>query len=162
MRLNTRLPAAICGKAVISVCCLALLVSASQGDGAVVEASDAIIEARDGTGMQVMFAAEGQPAVLFKPADDTWDWSRMGKLVIPVENPGGEPVTLLLRVSDGADRSLSGKISIAPDSAGALTLWIDAPSPRQMGMIAGPSLTAAGLEPHTSPVTATEGSIDAS
>ena len=86
---------------------------------------------------------EGQPAVLFKPADGAWDWSRTGKLVIPVENPGGEPVTLLLRVSDGAGRSLSGKISIAPDGAGDLTLWIDAPAPRQMGMIAGPSLTAA-------------------
>ena len=146
----------------ISVCCLALLVSASQEDGTVVEASDAIIEARDGTGVRIVFAAEGQPGMLFKPADGAWDWSRTGKLVIPIENPGGEPVTLLLRVSDGADRSLSGKISIAPDSAGALTLWIDAPSPRQMGMIAGPSLTAAGLEPHTLPVTATEGSVDAS
>src|SRR5205814_3763001 len=144
MRLNTRLLAAICGKTVISVCCLALLVSASQGDGTVVEASDAIIEARDGTGMRVAFAAEGQPAVLFKPADGAWDWSRTGKLVIPVENPGGEPVTLLLRVSDGADRSLSGKISIAPGTAGDLALWIDAPLPRQMGMIGGPSLTTAG------------------
>jgi hypothetical protein len=162
MRLNTRLPAAICGKAVISVCCLALLVSASQGDGTVVEPSDAIIEAQDGKGVRVVFAAEGQPAVLFKPADGAWDWSRTGKLVIPVENPGGEPATLLLRVSDGAGRSLSGKLSIAPGTAGDLTLWIDAPLPRQMGMIAGPSLTAAGLEPHTLPVTATEGSVDAS
>jgi hypothetical protein len=71
-------------------------------------------------------------------------------------------VTLLLRIGDEANRSLSGKVSIAPGSAGDLTLWIDAPSPRQMGMIAGPSLTAAGLEPHTLPVTATEGSVDAS
>src|SRR5437588_5824970 len=155
MRLNTRLLAAICGKAVISVCCLALPVSASQGDGTVVEASDAIIEARDGTGMRVVFAAEGQPAVLFKPADGAWDWRRTGKLVIPVENQGGEPVTLLLRVSDGADRSLSGKVSIAPGSAGDLTLWIDALSPRKMGMIAGPSLTAGRLEQRTLPVTAT-------
>src|SRR5690348_12976515 len=127
MRLNTRLTAAICGKAAISACCLALLASASEGDGTVVEASDAIIEARDGTGLRVVFAAAGQPAVLFKPADGAWDWGRTGKLVIPVENPGGEPGTLLLRVSDSADRSLSGKISIAPDSAGAVTLWIDAP-----------------------------------
>src|SRR5207248_6687669 len=74
----------------------------------------------------------------------------------------GEPVTLLLRIGDEANRSLSGKVSIAPGTAGDLTLWIDAPSPRQMGMIAGPSLTAAGLELHTLPVTATEGSVDAS
>ncbi len=90
------------------------------------------------------------------------DWRHSGKLVIPVENQGGEAVTLLLRIGDEANRSLSGKVSIAPGSAGDLTLWIDAPSPRQMGMIAGPSLTAAGLEPHTLPVTATEGSVDAS
>src|SRR5271166_5340426 len=75
---------------------------------------------------------------------------------------GSEPVTVLLRIDDVADRSLNGKISISPGSIGDLALWIDAPSPRKMGMIAGPSLTAAGLEPHTLPVTATEGSIDAS
>jgi hypothetical protein len=156
------MPAAICGRALTSACCLALLVSASESDEIVVETSNAVVEARDGLGMRVVFAAEGQPAVLFKPADSTWDWRRTGKLVIPVENPGGEPVTLLLRVSDDADRSLSGKVSIAPGTAGDLKLWIDAPSPRKMGMIAGPSPTAGGLEPHTLPVTATEGSIDAS
>src|SRR5205823_1352834 len=58
--------------------------------------------------------------------------------------------------------SLSGKVSIAPGGAGDLTVRIDAPSPRQMGMIGGPSLRAAGLDPHTFPVTATEGSVDAS
>jgi hypothetical protein len=99
--------------------------------------------------------------MLFKPRSGAWDWRDTSKLVIPVETPGGEPVTLLLRVSDGAERSLSGKASIAPGSADDLTLWIDAPSPRQMGMIGGPSLAAAGLEPHTLPVTATEGSVDA-
>jgi hypothetical protein len=100
--------------------------------------------------------------MLFKPRSGGWDWRDTSKLVIPVENPGGEPVTLLLRVNDDADRSLSGKVSIAPGGAGDLTVWIDAPSPRQMGMIGGPSLRAAGLEPHTLPVTATEGSVDAS
>ena len=89
----------------------------SEGDGTLVDTSNAIVGARDGAALRVVFAAEGQPAVLFKPADGAWDWSRTGKLVIPVENPGGEPVTLLLRVSDGADRSLSGKISIAPGTA---------------------------------------------
>ena len=91
-----------------------------------------------------------------------WDWSHTSKLVIPVDNPGGEPLTLLLRIADDAGRSLSGKISIAPGGAGDLALWIAAPSPRRMGMIAGPSLAAAGIEPHTLPVTATEGSVDAS
>jgi hypothetical protein len=112
--------------------------------------------------LRVVFAAEGQPAVLFNPRSGAWDWRDTSKLVIPVENPGGEPVTLLVRVNDDADRSLSGKVSIAPGGAGDLTVWIDAPSPRQMGMIGGPSPRAAGLDPHTLPVTATEGSVDAS
>ena len=84
------------------------------------------------------------------------------KLLIPVENPGDEPLTLLLRIESDPGRSLSGKIAIAPHSIGDLAIWIEAHSPRAMGMIAGPSLAAGGLEPHTSPVTATEGSIDAS
>lgn len=156
------MPAAIRGKALISSCCLALLVSASESDGTVVETSNAVIKARDRAGLRVVFAAEEQPAVLLKPGSGAWDWSGTGKLVIPVENPGGEPVTLLLRIGDEANRSLSGKVSIAPGSAGDLALRIEAPSPRKMGMIAGPSLAAGGLEPHRLPVTATEGSVDAS
>jgi Beta-galactosidase len=155
------MPAKISGKALI-VAWLALLVSAADGDEPVVETSNAVIEARDGARVRVVFAAEGQPAVLFKPAGSAWDWSRTSKLVIPVENPGGEPLTLLLRVSDDADRSLSGTVSIAPGISGDLTLWIDASSSRKMGMIAGPSLTAGGLEQHRLPITATEGSVDAS
>ena len=81
---------------------------------------------------------------------------------MPVENPGGEPATLLLRIADGQTGSLNGKATVAPGSAGELALWIDAPAPRSMGMIAGPSRTAAGIEPHTVPVTATEGSVDTS
>jgi hypothetical protein len=153
------MPAKISGKAFI-VAWLALLVSAADGDEPVVETSNAVIEARDGARVRVVFAAEGQPAVLFKPAGSAWDWSRTSKLVIPVENPGGEPLTLLVRVSDEADRSLSGKVSIAPGISGDLTLWIDAPSSRKMGMIAGPSLTAGGLEQLRLPITATEGSVD--
>ncbi len=162
MDLNTRMRAASWGSALIAANCLAVPASGGDGDALAVQTSNAVIASRDGERLRTVFAAEGQPAVLFKPTDNVWDWRRTGKLVIPVENPGGEPVTLRLRVSDGADRSLSGKVSIAPRTAGDLTLWIGAPSPRQMGMIAGPLLTAAGLEPHTLPVTATEGSVDAS
>ena len=153
---------AICGGALIAVCCLTALLSAGDSDEAAVETLNAVIEARDGAGLRVTFAAEGQPALVFKPRGRVWDWSRTSKLAIPIENPGSEPVTVLLRIDDVADRSLNGKISISPGSIGDLALWIDAPSPRKMGMIAGPSLTAAGLEPHTLPVTATEGSVDAS
>src|SRR3984893_15096015 len=81
---------------------------------------------------------------------------------MPVENPGGEPATLLLRIADEANRVLNGKGTVASGSAGELALWSHAPSPRSMGMIAGPSRRAAGIEPRTVPVTATEGSVDTS
>ena len=153
---------AICGKASLAACCLALLTAASGDDGPVVEMSNAFIASRDEERLHVVFAAEGQPTLLFKPRGGAWDWRDTSKIVISVENPGAEPATLLLQVDDGADRSLNGKIAIAPVSTGDLALWIEAPAPRAMGMIAGPSLAAAGLAPSTLPVTATEGSIDAS
>src|SRR5215813_7323242 len=129
---------AICGKASLAACCLALLTAASEDDGPVVEMSNAVIASRDEERLRVVFAAEGRPTLLFKPRGGAWDWRDASKIVISVENPGAEPVTLLLQVEDGADRSLSGKIAIAPGSTGALALWIQAPAPRAMGMIAGP------------------------
>src|SRR5215831_48006 len=148
---------AICGKASLAACCLALLTAASGDDGPVVEMSNAFIASRDEERLHVVFAAEGQPTLLFKPRGGAWDWRDTSKIVISVENPGAEPATLLLQVDDGADRSLNGKIAIAPVSTGDLALRIEAPAPRAMGMIAGPSLAAAGLAPSTLPVTATEG-----
>jgi len=135
---------------------------ATQGDDPIVETSHASIESREGQALRVVFAAEGQPALIFKPSAEAWDWSATSKLVIPVDNSGDEPLTLLLRIENDPARSLSGKVAIAPHSSGNLAIWINAPSPRAMGMVAGPSLTAAGLEPGTLPVTATNGSIDAS
>jgi len=121
-----------------------------------------VIASRDGERLRVSFAAEGQPALWFKSRGRAWDWRETSKLVIPVENPSGDPVTVLLRIEDETGQSLSGKVAVAPEGEGKLELLIDAPSPRSMGMTAGPSLAAAGLEPDALPVTATEGSIDAS
>ena len=100
---------AICGKASLAACCLALLTAASGDDGPVVEMSNAFIASRDEERLHVVFAAEGQPTLLFKPRGGAWDWRDTSKIVISVENPGAEPATLLLQVDDGADRSLNGK-----------------------------------------------------
>jgi hypothetical protein len=154
--------AAIRGLAPLALCCLVVPVGAKAGDEPVVETSNAVVVSHDGGRLRVRFAAEGQPALLFKPRGGAWDWRETSKIVMPVENPGGEPATLLLRIADKANRVLNGKATVAPASAGELALWIDAPAPRSMGMIAGPSRTAAGIEPHTVPVTATEGSVDTS
>src|SRR5207245_3932545 len=107
-------------------------------------------------------AAEDRPALIFKPVAGAWDWSQTGRLAIPVENPGDDALTLLLRVEDNTSRSLTGKVAISPRSASDLVITIGAPPPRSMGMIAGPSPAAAGLDPGTLPVTATDGAIDAS
>jgi hypothetical protein len=141
---------------------LSLLVGAAGGDEIIIETSHATIESRQGQRLRVVFAAEDRPALIFKPEAGTWDWSQTGRLVIPVENPGDDALTLLLRVEDNTSRSLTGKVAISPRSAGNLLIAIGAPPPRSMGMIAGPSLAAAGLEPGTLPVTATDGTIDAS
>lgn len=145
---------------------LPLLIStgggASENGDVAIETLNAAIESRDGQRLRVEFAQEEQPALLIRPDRGAWNWSTTSKLSIPVENPGGEPLTLALRIESARGRSLRGSVSIASHSTGDLTISIDAPLPRSMGMIGGPSLKAAGLEPKTVPVTATEGSIDAS
>jgi len=141
---------------------LSLLIAAAGGDEIIVETSHATIESRQGQRLRVVFAAEDRPALIFKPEAGAWDWSQTGRLAIPVENPGDDALTLLLRVEDNTSRSLTGKVAISPRSASDLVITIGAPPPRSMGMIAGPSLAAAGLEPRTLPVTATDGAIDAS
>jgi len=139
---------------------LSLLSAAAYADAPVVETTNASIEALGGGKLRVALAPEGRPAVVFRPSADAWDWSATSKLLIPVENPGDDALTLQLRIESAPGRSLSGKTSIAPRSAGDVAMWIDAPLPRAMGMHAGPSPKAAGLEPHMVPITWIWGSID--
>jgi hypothetical protein len=142
---------------------LSLLISAAGGDPKfVIETSHALIEARAAESLKVLFFAEEQPALLFKPASGAWDWSVTSKLLVPVENATDEPLTFALNIASAPDRLLSGYASIAPHFVGNLAIWINAPLPRAMGMVAGPSRKAAGLEPTTLPVTAVKGSIDPS
>jgi hypothetical protein len=144
------------------VIALSLLVAAAGGDEIIVETSHAIIESHEGKRLRVVFAAEDRPTLIFKPEAGAWDWSQTSQLVIPVENPGDEALTMSLSVEDHTSRSLTGKVAIAPQSAGSLAISVGAPPPRSMGMIAGPSPAAAGLDRGVWPVTATEGAIDAS
>jgi len=118
---------------------LSLMIAAAGGDEIIIEPTHATIESQEGHRLRVVFAAEDRPALIFKPEADAWDWSQTSRLVIPVENPGNEAVTLLLRLEDHESRSLTGKVAIAPRSAGNLAISIGAPPPRSMGMIAGPS-----------------------
>ena len=140
---------------------IALLVLIAEADvDEIVETLHATIESKEGQRLRVVFASEDRPAITFKPKGGAWDWSRESRLVIPVENPSDQALTLQLRVED-PKRWLTGQAAIAPRSSGNLAISISAPPPVSMGMIAGPSLAPAGLDPDTLPVTATEGSIDA-
>ena len=152
---------------VVSTIALLLPVATGRAAGvsAIIALSHATIEKTEGQRLLIVFAAEGEPGLTFKPPEQVWDWSRTSKLVIPVENRSDEPLTLRVRVeSAGADpaivKALSGETAIAPKSSRQLALWLAAPPPRSMGMTAGPALAAAGLEPGILPLTATKGSID--
>src|SRR5215472_144576 len=140
---------------------LLLLMTTAVGEEILVEPTHVTIEPKEGQRLRVVFATEGWPALTLKPEGGAWDWSRESRLVIPVENPGDEALTLRLRVEDQKRRSLTGKVAIASRSSRNLAISIGAPPPLSMGMIAGPSLAPAGLDPGTLPVTATDGSIDA-
>src|SRR6516162_10869082 len=140
---------------------LLLLIAAGAEEEIVVEPTHATIESQEGQRLRVVFATEDRPALTLKPKGGAWDWSRESRLDIPVENPSDEALTLQLRVEDQKSRSLTGKVAIAPRSSANLAISISAPPPLSMGMIAGPSLAPAGLDPGISPVTATDGSIDA-
>jgi len=96
---------------------LSLLIAAAGEDEIIVETSNATIESRQGQRLRVVFAAEDRPALIFKPEAGAWDWSQTSRLVIPVENPANEALTLLLRVEGNASRSLTGKVAISPQSA---------------------------------------------
>jgi hypothetical protein len=140
---------------------LSPLIAAAGEEEITVDTSHATIESQEGQPLRVVFAAEDRPALIFKPRAGAWDWSR-SRLVIPVENPGDEALTLLLRLDDEMSRSKTGQVGIAPRSSGNLVISIGAPQPRSMGMIAGPSPAGAGLDPDILPVTATDGAIDGS
>ncbi|HYZ40731.1 MAG TPA: hypothetical protein VE687_08905, partial [Stellaceae bacterium] len=135
--------------------------STLRSDALVIETFDAVVESHDGERLRVVFENAGQPALWFKPAHGAWDWSATSKLIFPVENPGENPVTVLLRVDSVAGHSLLGRLAIAPHAAKDLAMQLNAPSPRAMGMIAGPPPLVTAQEHNIAPVTATEGSVDA-
>jgi hypothetical protein len=141
-------------KIIITALLLTLPISAGRADDTLVETSHAVVEARDGERLRVVFAPTppstasgggsvwGQPEVLFRPAKGSWDWAAASKLFIPVENLEAEPATVVLQINGSPGQELSGKVAIAPHGAGDLAIWIGAPSPRAMGMIAGPAAAA--------------------
>src|SRR5262249_12793139 len=81
---------------------LSLLIATADADEIIVATSHATGESQEGEMGRVLLAATDEPALIFKPQAGTWDWSRTIRLLIPVENPGEEALTLLLRASLGA------------------------------------------------------------
>jgi hypothetical protein len=62
--------------------------------------------------------------VIFKPVAGAWDWSQTSRLVIPVENPANEALTLLLCVEDNASRSVAGRHLTGGYPAGCARLFV--------------------------------------
>src|SRR5262245_28660514 len=122
---------------------------AAENADVTVETVNAAIVSRDGQQLRVVFAKEEQPALLLKPAQGVWNWSATSKLLIPVENPSDDPVALMLRIESAPGQSLRGSVTIAPHSAGDLTIWLDATLTRSMGMIGGTSLNVVDIGPKT-------------
>src|ERR1700757_4988147 len=85
-------------KIIITALLLTLPISAGRADDTLVETSHAVVEARDGERLRVVFAPTppstasgggsvwGQPEILFRPAKRSWGWAAASKLFIPVEN----------------------------------------------------------------------------
>jgi hypothetical protein len=96
---------------------LLLPITAGAEDEIVVEPTHATIEVHEGRRLRVVFATEDRPALTLKPKGGAWDWSRESRLVIPVENPSHEALTLQLRVEDQKRQSLTGKVAIARRSS---------------------------------------------
>jgi P pilus assembly chaperone PapD len=97
-----------------SALALLLLITTAAGEEMLVEPTHATIESKEGQRLLVVFATEDRPALTLKPKGGAWDWSRESRLVIPVENPSDEALTLQLGVEDQKRRSLTGKVAIAP------------------------------------------------
>src|SRR5215472_9165843 len=111
---------------------LLLLIRTAVGEEILVEPTHVTIESKEGQRLRVVFATEDRPTLTLKPKGSAWDWSRESRLVIPVENPSDEALTLQLRVEDQNRRSLTGKVAIAPRSSSNLAISISAPPPRVM------------------------------
>jgi hypothetical protein len=105
-----------------------VLIAEAGADEIIVETLHATIESKEGQRLRVVFASEDRPAIAFKPKGGAWDWSQESRLVIPVENPNDQALTLQLRVDD-PKRRLTGQAAIAPRSSGNLAIAISAPAP---------------------------------
>ena len=103
------------------------LMTTAVGEEILVEPTHVTIESKEGQRLRVVFPTEDRPALTLKPKGGAWDWSRESRLVIPVENPSDEALTLQLRVEDQERRSLTGKVAIAPRSSSNLAISISAP-----------------------------------
>src|SRR5215471_10714090 len=89
---------------------LLLLMTTAVGEEVLVEPTHVTIEATEGQRLRVVFATEDRPALTLKPKGGAWDWSRESRLIIPVENPSDEALTLQLSVEDQTRRPLTGKV----------------------------------------------------
>jgi hypothetical protein len=131
---------------------------ADQADMARITVAKASLSRVDGTrvnaggpAVRVDFKPADWPELVVRPAEEPADWSGVQALAIPIDNPTGDPVDLVVRVdddprADGEHHSLSGRARVRPDEAGVLILPLPTNDALPMGMVAGPPPEAPRLD----------------
>ena len=118
-----------------------------------------------GPAARVDFEPADWPELVIRPAEEPADWSAAQALAIPIDNPGADPVDLVVRVDDGAqaggdDHSLTGRARIAPGEAVALVMPLQPADALAMGMRVGPPLAAPRLDMAVRVIGGRRGTID--
>jgi hypothetical protein len=97
--------------------------------------------AGDGVAQQrYAFQPAAQPQVVIAPAGGAWNWAGQGELHLRVQNAMAWAVTLTIDV-DGADgKGLHASVGVPAGPAQTLAIPLQATSPRDEGMQAGPPM----------------------
>lgn len=117
-----------------------------------------------GVAARVDFAVAEWPQLKIRPEGAAWDWAEMQALAIPVENPTGDTVEILVRLDDDPNASgigdgLTGRTRLLPREAVVLVLPLrGTDAAKAMGMLAGPP--PAQLDGSTRMIGGARGTID--
>src|ERR1700756_208726 len=114
---------------------------------------------------RVDFESTDRPQLVIRPGEAPADWSGVSALAIPIDNPTGVTVDLVVRVdddprADGEHHSLSGRARVRPGEAGALILPLPTSDALPMGMVAGPPREAPRLSAPVRVIDGARGVVD--
>jgi len=144
----------------------------NPADGARVSATNARLSKVTGTRVnagglatRVEFGAGDWPELVIRPAEAPADWSGVRALAVPVDNPTGEPIDLVVRVDDavqsgGDQHRLTGRARVRPGEPVVLILPLQSTEALAMGMRAGPPPEAPRLDAPVRVIGGARGAIE--